>query len=174
MCSVAGVQAVAAVAQVAGQTQTYRANASAANTAYVDQVTGINERNLQEQRGVTDQMNARSRQAMQEIGTMQAIFADSGASGASQDRVIADAERAAAADMTTMDRNRAAINTQANMERVGAAATRTSRINGVARPSLIGAGLQIAGAYLDYKQRTPSKSSAAGAPTIDWNKESGL
>jgi hypothetical protein len=161
MCDVAFISMASTVAQTAGQAQTYRANVNAANTAYVDQVTGIGERQHQMDQAAVDQMTQRSRQGMEEVAAVQAIFADSGMSGNSQDRVVADAQRASSRDLTTMERNRDLVRQQSSSEVAAAGATRTSRINSVAHPNFIGAGLQIAGSYVDYQSRqskpSPSK-----------------
>lgn len=153
MCDVSFLQAAQVAASAQAQTQNMRSTMTAANGAYVDQVTGLYERQHQLDQEGTDRMVARSVDAMREVGSVQAIFADSGMSGNSQDRVVADVQRAAASDMTTLERNRAMQRTQTNNEVVAAAATRQSRINGAPRTSIIGSGLQIAGSYLDYQNR---------------------
>ena len=112
---------------------------------------------MQENQATTDQMVARSRDAVREVGTLEAIFADSGLSGNSQERVLADAERAASEDITTLGRNRYLRIEQGHAELAASRAAAQSRTNSTPRPSLIGAGLNAAGVLVERRLREPKQ-----------------
>lgn len=155
MCDAALFQMASVVVQSTSQASTYKRNARSAYAAEADAMAGLSDRMYQEGQAVTDQMVERSRQAARDVGTLNAIFADSGLSGNSQDRVVAETAMAADADLTTMGRNRSLRINQGNQEAAQIRAQTTSRVNSVARPSLLGSGLQIAGYEID--RRNPRK-----------------
>lgn len=155
MCNVAFAQMAQVVVGYAGQRQQARDVRTNALAAQDDAFAGIEAQQLQVNAHASDVATERSRQALQEAGTLSAIFADSGLSGASQERIKATAAGSAARDLDTIERNRQNRITQSNAEAGGVAVKTQSTINSVKHPSLIGAGLQIA--VLDAERRNKVK-----------------
>ena len=155
MCNVAFVQMATAVMGTIGQRQQRKATEQSANAARDDAFAGLNAQQLQINAQASDQATDRSRQAAMQAGTLTAIFADSGLSGASQDRIAAVAAGSASRDIDTIERNRQNKITQTNTEGNAIAARAASTINAVKRPSYLGAGLQIAA--LEAERRSKEK-----------------
>jgi hypothetical protein len=133
--------------------RTAKATDKAAGQAQQDAMAGLSDQLYQANQQATDQMVARSKQAVREAGAMNAIFADSGLAGASQDRLLAEAEANAQADLTTIERNRTNRENQGQSEAAAIRARAQSEVNKAPRPSLLGTGLQIAAAGADYYAR---------------------
>lgn len=139
-------------ASTAAQAQQYRTNRRSALEAEAFANMGIAGRVMQENQATTDQMVKRSRDAMREVGSLNAIFADSGLEGNSHDRIIAEAEGAADHDAATLARNRDLRIEQGNAEIAANRANAQTRINSAPRPSIVETGLQIAGATIKPKR----------------------
>jgi hypothetical protein len=144
--AVLAVQAAAAVATYVGAQRTFSANQANVRDATAASYSATQDQRVQINAQATDQMNARAQQAMRDAGTLNAIFADSGLSGNTQDRLATESQANATQDITTIERNRAAGITQTANEAAAARARLQSQSNAVRAPSLIGTGLQIAGA----------------------------
>lgn len=161
MCNVAYLQMAQVAMGAVGQAQASRQNASAAIQAQSASIAGLNEQTLQFNQQQTDQMTTRSRQAMNDVGTLNAIFADSGLSGNSQDRIKNVTEGQAQTDLTTLDRNVSNRGSQATAERSAITARTQSQINSVRGPSVLGTGLQIAAiGASEYDRQHPKKPGA--------------
>lgn len=158
MCDITAIRMAGLVVGAVGQHQTARATERAAIAANEDAQAGLAAQVYQEDQAATDQMVGRSRDAMREVGSLNAIFADSGVEGASQARILAEASLAADEDLTTMDRNSALRRTQRATEGNALAAQAQSRINAAPRPSLLGTGLQLGSAYLEGVERNRART----------------
>lgn len=129
-----------------------RNSADLANAEQAAQQEQINKK-------ATDELVARSRQATLELGALNTIFAETGVTGVSHDRLSGQVEGDAITDATTIERNRQAAASQGSVSRVAYAARAQSQANSVTRPSLIGTGLQIAAAGTDaYVRSRPARS----------------
>ncbi len=159
--AILAVQAAAAVASTVAASDAARSNAHLAEQSAALQNSAIQDQRTQTNAQAADQMNERAKQAMRDAGTLNTIFADSGLSGNTQDRLVTESAATASQDIATMERNRAAGITQTSEEAAGVRARAQSQINSVRQPSLIGTGLQIAGAGLDYAQRTSGRTPSS-------------
>lgn len=152
--AILAVQAAAAVASAVGAADAARRNAHQAQDATTQSYGALQDQRIQLDAQSTDQMNERSKQAMRDAGTLNNIFADSGLSGNTQERLANESAATASQDITTMERSRAAGISQTGNEASAMRARAQSQVNQVRQPSLIGTGLQIAGAALDYGKNT--------------------
>lgn len=160
MCNVAYVQMAQVAVGAYGQNQQASAVRKNALQAQQDALYGLHDQQVQIDAQATDQMTDRSKAAMSEVGTLNAIFADSGVSGNTQDRIAAVAGINASADMATLDRNRVNKQNQTQADAASIRARTQSQINGSPRASVLGTGLQIAaiGAN-EYNRQNPPKKS---------------
>lgn len=160
MCNTAYVQMAQVAMSAYGQNQQASATRSNAIKAEQDGLQGVFNQQVQINAQATDQMTDRSRAAMSEVGTLNAIFADSGLSGNTQDRMVAVAGINAAADEATIARNRDNRLTQTQADAAAIKARTQSAINGSPRASVLGTGLQIAaiGAN-EYQRQNPPKKT---------------
>lgn len=162
MCNTAYVQMAQVAVGAYGQSQNSKAVRRNAVQAEEDAFAGIHDQQIQTNAQATDQMVDRSRAAMMEAGNLNAIFADSGLSGNTQERIAAVTEGAAQRDLTTIERNRVNKINQSNSEVSAVRARTQSTINGAKGPSLVGTGLQIAAiGAADYDKRNPRRSSGS-------------
>ncbi len=154
MCDVATVVAIGStVSGAVGQYQTSLRTSRAALNAQRDANAGLEAQQHQADQQATEQMVERSRRAVAEIGQMNAIFADTGVSGNTHDRLVNEAQANADADLTTIERNRQNRATQNDFEGAAIQAQAQARINSAPRPSIIGTGLQIASDYYKNKPK---------------------
>jgi hypothetical protein len=94
-------------------------------------------------------MSERARQAMIETGHLQALSNESGTNGGgSNDRVTNEANFNAGTDIATMQANAESQQRALADQARGAYSTAQQRMSSIHQPSLIGTGLQIAGAGL--------------------------
>lgn len=108
----------------------------------------------------SDQMSARAMQAQAAESRLRASAGESGLSGVSEDRNEAEVKFNESQDIATIDKNRRAQIAQAGANASGIQAQTQSAINSVRQPSLIGAGLQVAGTYANIKARQPNVPKA--------------
>lgn len=76
---------------------------------------------------------------------IQAVQAESGLQGASNDRVEAEAANNSESDMATLERNRVNANNQTKTQSTAQASKANLQLAGIQRPSSVGTALQIAG-----------------------------
>lgn len=113
----------------------------------------------------TEQMTARAIAARKEVATMRAAGAETGLTGNSYDKAIQESMFNAGQDMASIESNKARQTSQNAMNLRGIRAGADSSIaNAKANGgSLLGTGLQIAGAglntYNNYKKTLPSTTS---------------
>lgn len=110
-------------------------------------------------RRAVDEMSERARDAMRERGRFAAINAESGLSGNSAYRIMAESHFNEGETLAAIDSNRREAQQQIERERRGARIGAAREKAGIERPSWLGAGLQIAGNYAGMKamQGTPKK-----------------
>lgn len=153
------VSVASAAANASNQARMAEQTDRNALAAQIDANAGLQQRMHQSDQQATDQQVERSRQAVRDLGNVTTIFADSGLSGNSQDRLSAITEGAGYQDAATIERNRASRVSQDQMEGSAISARTQSTINSAVRPSVLGTGLQIAGAGIDYYYRTHPPTS---------------
>jgi hypothetical protein len=150
------------MAQVAtsayGQSVQSRAVAKNARQAESDSLWALHDQQIQFNAAATEQMTERARTANAELAALNALFADSGLSGNTQERIAGVAAAQANADMGTIERNRQNRVNQSNNEVAAVRARTQSAINSAPRPSYLGTGLQIAAiGAADYEKRNPRR-----------------
>jgi hypothetical protein len=159
MCNVAYLQMAQVAVGAYGQSQQASAVRKNARQAESDSLWALHDQQIQSNAAATDQMTARARAAMAEAGTFNAIFADSGLSGNTQERISAVAAGQANEDIGTIERNRQNRVNQGNNDVAAVRARTQSAINGSPAPSLIGTGLQIAALSAnEYNRQNPKKT----------------
>jgi hypothetical protein len=109
-----------------------------------------------------DQMSDRAREALIERGRLRVMSAESGLQGNSTNQIERQSMFDEGFDMARIEGNRKNSQQQAYADARAGRAANQSRINSIQRPSLIGTGLQIAGAYYTDKAR---KEQAQREPT---------
>jgi hypothetical protein len=108
-----------------------------------------------------EEMSDRAREAWRERGRLQAIAADSGLEGISQERLLQQSYFNEGFDLTAIDANRDRVKEQLKRGVRAAEARGSLQRSGIQRPSLIGAGLQIGGALAYYGPKLPSGGTNA-------------
>jgi hypothetical protein len=94
-----------------------------------------------------DEMSDRAREAMVERGRLRVLSAESGLAGASSQQLERQSLFNEGFDLSRIEGNRKSAKEQSYLDAKAGRAQNQSRINTTRSPSLIGAGLQIAGAY---------------------------
>lgn len=113
----------------------------------------LREQQVQTNNQATDQMNDRTRRAMQEAASIQVAFGEAGVAGSSAEKVAGEADFNAAQDIATIESNRKGSQQQLAREGQAYTSQAQSRVNAARAPSLIGTGLQIASAVVDTQTR---------------------
>jgi hypothetical protein len=137
---------------VAAQRQAKANDVSAANSQKIAEA-GLLDKQQQTNAQATDQMTARSKQAIKDAGTLDSIFADSGLTGNTQARLQAEVSGNAAADETTIERNREAGINQSEYQADAIRANAQNQENRTPRPSVLGTGLMIVGAGVNAMRK---------------------
>ena len=169
MCGVAIASlAIAAVSAVVSYSQSQDAAEAQVHNTEVGYQNSANQAAAvqQEQNQIaTEQMTARAIAARKEVATMRAAGAETGLTGNSYDKAIQESMFNAGQDLASIESNKARQTSQNAMNLRGIRASADSSIaNARANSgSLLGTGLQIAGAglstYTDYKKTLPSSAS---------------
>lgn len=147
--------ASSAMAYVGGQ-QNAAATASAARDNLNRQAVVQTEQQTQLNAQATDKKTQAQRQAEIAQGRLAAVSGESGVA-LNGDILLRDSEMAKATDIATIEANRVASIKQSKND-MGALETNADNITMDAynkAPTLIGTGLQIGGAYADYKSKQP-------------------
>lgn len=169
MCTVAiATLAIAAISAVSAYSQAQdSAEAQVRNTevGYQNSANQAAEVQQEQNQIATEQMTARAIAARKEVAAMRAAGAETGLTGNSYDKAIQESMFNAGQDMASIENNKARQTSQNTMNLRGIRASADSSIaNARANSgSLLGTGLQIAGAglsgYTDYKKTLPSSAS---------------
>ncbi|MCY0856442.1 virion core protein, T7 gp14 family [Cupriavidus sp. D39] len=155
------VAAATAIAGLAIQGESARKQTNAIQAAYDDNVVQTRNQQVEQDTQAKDQMSERARQAMIETGHLQALANESGTTGGSNDRVTNEANFSAGQDIAAIQGNSQAAQKQLAQAARSGYATAVSRQSQVQQPSLIGAGLQIAGTYVSQQAKVDQAKSAA-------------
>lgn len=138
----AGFQFVTQMQQADAAESSARAANQANMDAYATQQKQINA-------AATDEMSDRAREAMIQRGKLRVLAAESGLTGASQLQQERQSQFDEGFDLSRIEGNRKNAQNQSYLDAQAGRAQNQSRINSIKQPSLVGAGLQIAGAYYD-------------------------
>lgn len=169
MCDlVTAITVGSAVMGYATQAKQAKAETAALQTAAVADAaqTAIQQGQINDR--ATQDMSDRAREAMIERGRLRTAAADSGLGGLSDDRLESASYFAEGTDIARIEGNRGRAMEQAGAAATGRQAAISSRMAAVKQPSLIGAGLQIAGAGVDYTTKNPGwyKSKPSSSPSV--------
>lgn len=152
---VAGLQIGSAVVGYRAQREQARAMNAAIAENEAAQNAALAEQAEQSRKKSVDEMSERAREAMIARGRLRAIGAESGISGVTQDRLESEISFNEGVDIATLESNRLATERQIARQRDVVRADANRQRAGVRSPSLLGTGLQIAGAGAQYAARTP-------------------
>ena len=141
-----GLSAVSAIQTHNAQAKQYDANAAAANNAYVDEITQLNQRQVQEEAAALQEQQHNNIEAAKALASARVGAAERGVAGQSVELGYADLIGQNLMDNMTVQTNLENTTQSLQWEKKSADARRISRINSVARPSKTATGLQIAGA----------------------------
>ncbi|MDK9726197.1 MAG: hypothetical protein OEL88_15115 [Sterolibacteriaceae bacterium MAG5] len=131
----------------------YSAADTAANTqegmiqaGYEQERTQTNRQYEQINQQSQEDKSQRFREHLIDQGHIRAVSAESGLAGLSQERIAAEETNNAATDLATIEANRVRQAEQAHSQAVSKMSQAGLQLASIRRPSLLGAGLQIAGA----------------------------
>jgi len=112
---------------------------------------------LENRQNLTEQASQAAIDEKVATAQLRAVAGESGLSGGSQERVVSQAQVTYGRDIATIEANRIRSDAQASRGIVANNASASAKQASVVRPSIIGTGLQIAGAYNDYQTRQEAK-----------------
>lgn len=147
------VAAATAVAGYAQQQQQADKQEASVRQGYAANLNQLQVQQTQINQQATDKASAASLEALRETGRLRAIGGDAGALGASFDRQTNEVEMNTGQNIAAIEANRVSAESQATAEGMAAQARATMQLNSIKQPSLIGTGLQIAGAGVDASRR---------------------
>lgn len=148
------ISAVSAVATYAQANQAANRQNSALAQAAIVNNEAATEQYRQIDAQATDNMSARAREAMIEQARLRVVSGETGLAGVSADRLTQESKFNEGTDLASIASNRTNTLNQAYLEARGGAASMQSKANSINRPSLLGTGLQIAGAAASYGAET--------------------
>lgn len=157
--AMAGLQITQALVQQQGAKKQARAEREAATAAYGAESAQLQLKALQTAQQSREEISQRTREALVERSRLRTAAGESGLTGASITRAIAQPEVAAGLDIGTMIGNRQAQFQQIGAEQQSSYARYRSRMNAAVAPSNLMTGLTIAGAGLDYLTSTQKPST---------------
>lgn len=122
----------------------------------------------QQNQASMEETSQRHVQWLQELGRLRTVGAESGLMGATEQRLENEASAAAERDIATIEANRLKGTQQTASTGVAQSRQATADLNSIRRPSLIGTGLQIAGAAVGaaraYSQAEKGRVTPTQAP----------
>lgn len=116
---------------------------------YAQQTAAMKTQYDQTNKQAADEMSVRAREAMIETARLRVLGGESGLAGGSNDRIENESQFNRGTDIASIESNRRNVLTQLYQEGRAIRTGEQNRINSIKRPSLIGTGLQIAGAATD-------------------------
>lgn len=159
---------VSATLAVLSTAFTYQSQAAAAKQQeqalkdmYEMQTEALMDRYKQINQNATDEMSERAQEARVEQARLKTIAGESGLGGTSQDLIMRESEFKAGSDLAQIEGNRQNAIKQAKREGDMNRLEVKSQSAAIRRPSLIGAGLQIATAGVDIKTRADAAKAKA-------------
>lgn len=121
-----------------------------------------------------DDSQQRYKEYLIESARLKTIGAESGLSGVTQERIEQEASNNASTDLATIEANRMRQNEQAHSQAAARASNSRTVQQPVKRPSMLGAGLQIAGAGVSYQlEQTRRKATTQPAPSLKISNSGG-
>ena|SRR6185437_13884103 len=151
--TIAGMSMVVGVASAATsfvqQGQQAKANDKAIKENYAQRTEALKLQYDQTNKQAADEMSVRAREAMIEQARLRVIGGESGLSGGSNDRIENESQFNLGTDIAAIESNRQNSLRQLGEDGKSLRAGSQTQISQVKRPSLIGTGLQIAGAATD-------------------------
>jgi hypothetical protein len=158
MCEPATLLAISAAVSVVSAGVGYMQQADAADNQedairdnWAAQQLQIDEQQSQINDNALDEKSKRAKEATIERGRLRAIQGESGLSGVTQERIINESAFNEGTDIAAIEGNRKNSIKQSQVERGSLRANSQSQLNTIQQPSLIGTGLQIVGAGLNYQ-----------------------
>lgn len=151
MLAIAAAQATFSFVQ---QSQSARAQEAAIRAGAEASHAAVGRQYQQVQEQTAQDVSERAKEAMIERARLRVFSGESGLSGGSADRLQTMSRMNEGTDMATIEQNRRNTQEQLFEEAKAGNAQARSRLNSIQQPSLIGAGLQIAGAYYKDKAET--------------------
>lgn len=110
----------------------------------------------QQNQQAMEQTSQRHQEWLRDLGRLRAVGAESGLTGATDQRIQNEAETQAQNDIATIEANRLKSNLNTATTGVAQGRQANAALKSIKQPSLVGTGLQIAGAatsaYSDYKK----------------------
>lgn len=127
------------------------------------QMASVLDQYRQANEGAGNDIATRARDAMVERGRLSAISGDAGVGGASSERLLQESQGNEGRDVSTIQQNLKNTDQQILNTARGINSTTQTRLSSVTKPSLIGTGLQIAGAAATtYAEQNKLKNKAQG------------
>jgi ribosomal protein L29 len=163
MCDVVTALTIASSAfSYMQQSQAADAQQDAIEAAYNAQTQQLADRYEQINQNSTDQVSERTREARAELARIRVAGAESGLGGVSQQRIEGESEMLRGTDIASIEGNRKNALKAAQYGGQSAQLEGNARMAAVRRPSLVGTGLQIAGAGISaYDKEQVRKRGAA-------------
>ena len=148
-----GMQAVGAVAGYRADRKTYSQTSAALREGEASMLQQQQLRKEQTSAQTAEAMSDRAREAQIMMARLRTVGGESGLGGVSGARVMNEAKFNLGQDLATMDANRGRAIAQLDAESRGITASTKSKMASMKKPSILNAGLGIAGAGLDYYTR---------------------
>lgn len=126
------------------QAKQYDANAAASNAAYVDEISQLNQRQVQEEAAASQEQQQNNIEAAKALASARVGAGERGVTGQTVELGFNDLIGQNLRDNTTIGTNLENTMTSLQWEKKAADSRRISRINSVNRPSKSATGLQIA------------------------------
>lgn len=153
------ISAASAVMGYMNQQKQADEQSKAIQADYNNKQATLNENAKQTNQRATDDMSARAREAMIERGRLQVIGGESGLGTGNLDRTTQQSQFNQGYDIAAIEGNRKNAIAQNTLDSRSVYSEAQSRTNQIKQPSLIGAGLQIGGAGMDYYTKTSKTTS---------------
>lgn len=147
------IAAVQAGVTYVGQQQQAKAQGQAIAANAKQQQDTLTTQQWQARGNAAEQMSQRAQAATVERGRLIAASAETGLGGNLTDRFMNQSDFNTGQDITSIQRNAKNTSDQQQLQKQGAYTSSQGRLNTIEQPSLLGAGLQIAGAYANYQAK---------------------
>jgi hypothetical protein len=145
-----GISAISAIGGYRSSKKQAKAQDAAVGRQEEQDRLAFAEQARQEDEAAIEEMSERAREARRERGRLSAIAADTGLGGISQELLLRQSRFNEGYDTTTIDANRDRVKRQIEHGVSASSARAQLQRASIERPSLLGAGLQIAGTATRY------------------------
>lgn len=157
MCSInlaaLAITAISAGASYAQSAQNAKKQTTMVEDGYEKERRAILQQYDQINQTAQGDLSERHKEALLDEARLRTIGAESGLAGATNDRIEQEATNNAAQDMATIDANRQRQMEQAHTQGGARQSQAGGQLAGIRQASAMGAGLQIAGAGVDYYRK---------------------